>query len=87
MFSLMLDPSRLKLFVLCFHLLVVSKKAVVEEYDRRSLFPMLFECHYHLHPFAKSKKGVIDQRVEEDNRLDMFKMTANTNDLTTKFDQ
>jgi hypothetical protein len=45
---------------------------------------MLFKCHYHLHPFAKTKRGVIDQRVEKDNSLDMFKMTTNTNELTMK---
>jgi len=37
-------------------------KAIVEKYDKRFLFPMLFKCHYHLHPFAKSKRGVIDRR-------------------------
>lgn len=36
-------------FVLCFHLLVASK-AIVEECDIESLFPMLLQYHYdHLH--------------------------------------
>jgi hypothetical protein len=35
-------------------------QAIVEEYDKRFLFSMLFKCHYQLHPFAKSKRGVID---------------------------
>jgi hypothetical protein len=85
MLSLMLDLSRFKTFCLVSSLIGCEQdKAIVEEYDRRSLFPMLFKCHYHLHPFAKSKRGVIDQRVEMDNSLDMFKMTTNTNELTMK---
>jgi hypothetical protein len=85
MLSLMLDPSRFKTFRLVSSLIGCEQgKAIVEKYDRRSLFPMLFKCHYHLHPFAKSKRGVVNQRVEEDNSLDMFKMTANTSEPTTK---
>ncbi len=85
MLSFMLDPSRFKTFHLMSSLIGCEQgKAIVEKYDRRYLFPMLFKCHYHLHPFAKSKRGVIDQRVEEDKNLDMFKMTANTSVLTTK---
>jgi hypothetical protein len=85
MLSLMLDLSRFKTFRLVSSLIGCEQdKAIVEEYDRRYLFPMHFKCHYHLHPFAKSKRGVIDQRVEKDNSLDMFKMTANTNELTMK---
>jgi len=28
---------------------------IVEEYDKKSLYPMLLEFHHHLHPLAKSK--------------------------------
>jgi hypothetical protein len=45
---------------------------------------MFLKCHYYLHRFAKSKRVVIDQRVEEDNSLELFKMATNTNELTTK---
>jgi hypothetical protein len=37
---------------------------------------MLLKCHYHLHPLAKSKRGVVDQRVKDDNNLDIL-----TNDI------
>ncbi len=85
MLSLMLDPSKFKTHCLMSSLISCEQgKAIVEEYDKRLLFPMLFKCHYHLHPFAKSKRGVIDQRDAKDNNLDMFKMTTNTRVLTTK---
>ncbi len=32
---------------------------------------MSFKCHYHLHVFAESKRGVVNQRVETDNNLDI----------------
>jgi hypothetical protein len=57
-------------------------KTIVEEYDRKSLFPMFLKCHYHLHPFAKSERGVVDQRVE-DNNLDIFEITFSTSEPTT----
>jgi ABC-type lipopolysaccharide export system ATPase subunit len=55
-------------------------KVIVEEYDLKSLFPMFLKCHYDLHFLAKSKRGVVDQRVEKDNILDIFEMTTNTNE-------
>jgi len=57
MLSLMLDPSRFKILRLVSSLISCEQgKAIVEEYDKRFVFPMLFKCHYHLHPFAKSKR-------------------------------
>ncbi len=73
----------LKPFILCLHLLVMNK-AIVQEYDRKSLFPMLFKCPYHLHPLVQSERGVVDQKVEEDSSLDIFEMINNTIELTTK---
>jgi hypothetical protein len=29
---------------------------------------------YHLHPLAEYEKGVLNQRVQEDNNLDIFEM-------------
>jgi len=47
-------------------------KVIVEEYDKKSLFPMFLKCYYHLHPLVETKRGVVDQRVEEDKSLDIF---------------
>jgi len=44
---------------------------------------MLLKCHYHLHPLVKSKRGVVNQRVEEDNNLNIFEMILNTSEPTT----
>jgi hypothetical protein len=57
-------------------------KAIVEEYDKNSLFPMLMKCYYHFHPLVESKRGVVDQRVEDDMNLDIFEMITNTNEST-----
>jgi hypothetical protein len=33
---------------------------------------------------AESKRGVVDQRVEENNNLDIFEMIPNTSELATE---
>ncbi len=38
----------------------------VEEYDNKSLYPMIVKCHNHLHLVLKSKVGCEDPMVEED---------------------
>jgi hypothetical protein len=58
-------------------------KAIIEKYDKISLFPMVFKCHYHLHPLAESKRGIVDQGVEKDKSLDIFELRANTSEPTT----
>jgi len=41
---------------------------------------MFFKCYYHLHPFTKFERDVVDQKLEEDNSLDIFEMTTNTSE-------
>jgi hypothetical protein len=45
---------------------------------------MLLKCYYHLHPLVEFERGVVDQKVEEDMSLDIFEMTTNTNEPSTK---
>jgi hypothetical protein len=45
---------------------------------------MFLKCYYHLYPLVESKKGVVDQRVEEDKSLDIFEITTSTSEPTTK---
>jgi hypothetical protein len=59
-------------------------KAIVEEYDKKSLFSMLIKCHYHLHPLFEFERDIVDQGIEEDNSLDIFKMIANISEPTTE---
>jgi hypothetical protein len=58
-----------------------QSKAIVEKYDKFSLFPMLLKCYYHLHPLVEYERGV-DQRIEEESSLDIFGMTTNTSEST-----
>jgi hypothetical protein len=59
-------------------------KAIVEKYDKKSLFPMFLKCSYHLHPLVESKRDVVEQRVEEDRSLDIFRMIASVSDPIIK---
>ncbi len=85
MISLMLDP-RFKSFHFVFSLKFgrEQKKIISEEYDAKSLFAMFFKCHHHLHPLANSNRTIVDERVEEDYNLDIFKMTTSTLKLVIK---
>jgi hypothetical protein len=80
MLSLMLD-LRFKILRLIGH---KQGKEIVEKYDKKSSFPMLLKCYYHLHPMIESKGGVVDERVEKDMSLDIFEMTTNTSEPTTE---
>jgi hypothetical protein len=81
MISLMLDP-RLKSF--CIISSFVGKEqgvAFVEEYDRKSSYPMLVKCHEHLHPLVRLDMNCVGQdMLEQDCNLDIFEQTANTNE-------
>jgi hypothetical protein len=43
----------------------------VDEYDRRTLYPMFLKCYHHLHPITKSI-GCVDQTSEKNSSLDIF---------------
>jgi hypothetical protein len=47
-------------------------KAIVEENDKRTLYPMLSKCYYYLHPLFKNV--TINQGVDEDCNLNIFEM-------------
>jgi hypothetical protein len=53
--------------------------ALVEEYDRKSLYPMLIKNHEHLHPLVKSKTNSIDYNIyDHDYSLSIFWQTLST---------
>jgi len=63
MISLMQD---LKYKTLLYSILICSKEEgiiFIEEYDRKSLYPMLVKCHEHLHPLVRSKRNSIDHDI------------------------
>jgi hypothetical protein len=84
MLSLMLDPRFKTLHLVSSLIGHEQGKAIIEEYDKKSLFPMFLKCYYYLHPLVEFEKGVINQRVEKDKSLDIFEMTINTSEPTTK---
>jgi hypothetical protein len=79
----MLDPRFKTLHLVSSFIDCEQGKAIVEEYDKKSLFPMFLKCYYHLHPLVEFERGVVDQSVEEDMSLNIFEMTASTNEPTT----
>jgi hypothetical protein len=40
------------------------------------------KCYYYLHPSIESNNGFVDQRVDDDNSLDVFQMTIGSIELT-----
>jgi hypothetical protein len=54
--------------------------AIVETYDRKSLFLKLLKFHQHLHPLSKVENS-FDYKIDKDNNLDIFQMATNTNEV------
>ncbi len=46
----MLDPRFKTLHLVSSLIGHEQGKAIVEKYDKKSLFPMFLKCYYHLHP-------------------------------------
>jgi uncharacterized protein YktA (UPF0223 family) len=60
MTSLMLDLRYKSLHIVSSFVGREQGVAQVEEYDRKSLYPMLVKCHEHLHPLVRSKIKYVD---------------------------
>jgi hypothetical protein len=81
MLSLMLDP-RFKSLSLVSSLIGKEQVAsIVEEYDQRSLFPMLLRCYHILHLMAKFRL-VANMQTNEKNSLDILEMSPRLNEPT-----
>jgi hypothetical protein len=57
--------------------------AIIEEYDMKSLFPMLLKSYHHLHPLFEVESSLV-YKIDENKSLDIFEMVANTNELAQK---
>jgi hypothetical protein len=55
-----------------------KERPLLKSMIKENLFLFFFKCHYYLHPLAEFETRVVDQKVEKDNNLDIFEMTANT---------
>jgi hypothetical protein len=60
MISLMLDPRYKSLHTLSSFVGREQGVTLVEEYDRKSLYPMLVKCHEHLHPLVRSERNFVN---------------------------
>jgi len=56
--------------------LVEHGVAIVEKYDRKSLFPTFLIYYLHLHPLYEVESSLA-YRIDEDRSLDIFGMAAN----------
>jgi hypothetical protein len=73
MISLMLDPRFKSLHIVSSFVGREQGVAFVEEYDRKSLYPMLVKCHEHLHPLVRLNRNCANQNIfEQDYSLDIF---------------
>jgi len=71
---ILLDP-RFKSFHLVSSFIACDQGvAIIEQYDTMSLYPMLMKCYYYLHPSIESNNDFANQRVYDDNILDIFQM-------------
>ncbi len=63
MISLMLDPRFKNLRIISSIVGREQNVALVEEYDRKSLYLMLVKCHENLHPLVKLNTNCVDQDI------------------------
>ncbi len=74
----MLDPRFKNICLVSSFIGLEQGKAIVEEYDRKPLYPMLLKCHHLLHPLFEN--ATIEQGVDEDCSLNIFEMITSTNE-------
>ncbi len=63
MISLMLDLRYKNLCIISSSVGKEQGVVLVEEYDRKFLYPMLVKCHEHLHPLVRSKRNFVDHDI------------------------
>jgi len=65
MFFKMLDP-RFKTFHLISSFIGREQgKVIIKKYDKKSSFPMLLKCYYHMHPLVESKGVLLTKRSKK----------------------
>ncbi len=85
MISLMLHPRYKSLHKVSSFVGREQGVVLVEEYDKNSLYPMLFKCQEHLHFFMRSKRYFVDHNIfYEDYSLDIFEQTTSTSEQVEK---
>ncbi len=59
----MLDPKFKSLSIVCSFVKREQGVVFVENYDRKTLYPMSLKCHKHLHPLVRLNKNFIEQDI------------------------
>jgi hypothetical protein len=78
---LMLDPRFNSLCLMSSFIGHDQGVAIVEQYDTMSLYLMLMKCYYHLYSSIESNNGFANQKVDDDNNLDIFQMIRKSTEL------
>jgi len=65
MISLMLNPRFKNLHIVSLFVGREQGVVLVEENDRKSLYPMLVKCHEHLHPLVRLNRNCVNQDIFE----------------------
>ncbi len=60
MISLILDPKFKSLCIISSFVGREQGVAFVEEYDKKTLYPMLVKCQEHLHPLVRLNRNCAD---------------------------
>jgi len=81
MLALMFDPRFKSLCVLSSYVGKKQGVSIVEEYDRRTLYPMLVKLCNHLHPIVDGGFGSTNQDANQDYGLDIFQMMNNNKEI------
>ncbi len=83
----MLDPRFKSFHLVSFFIGQEEGVSIMDEYDRRTLYPMLLKCYHHLHPMTESI-GCVNQVGDENLSLDTFQQIASisepSKELVTK---
>jgi hypothetical protein len=78
----MLGP-KLKNFCLVFSFIGREQGvAIVKEYDKKSLYPMLLKCHHHLNLLVEIESSFANIGGDEDYSLDIFEQIVDTSEPT-----
>jgi hypothetical protein len=67
MFSLKLKFRFKNLFLISLLIGCEKDVAIIEEYDKNSLYLMFSKCQHHLHPLVESKSDFVNQIFDENH--------------------
>jgi hypothetical protein len=59
----MLDPMFKSLWIVSLSVGWEQDVSLVEEYEKKSLYPMLIKCHEHFHPLVKLERNNANQNI------------------------